>query len=492
MMELKMQNWLDKRAALTPDRIAVIEEGRTFTFSMLQKHSMETANKLREVGVKEGDHIGILIQNNLGGVEIILALNYVGAVIVFLNNRLTSTELSWQISDSNAEKLIVDPELMKQALEIETSIPMISLDEIKAVKHGNYPVKKEISLNDFHSMIYTSGTTGNPKGVMLTYANHWWSAIGSSLNLGLHENDRWLMALPLFHVSGLSILIRSIIYGISIVVHKKFDPVKVNQSIRENAITMMSAVSTMLSDMLDHDHGEGFPDYFRCMLLGGGPAPKPLLEKCVERNIPVYQTYGMTETASQIVTLSSEYMLEKLGSAGKPLFPAQLKIVDDERELENNEPGEIIVKGPNVSTGYYSHATGTITEIQKGGWLYTGDIGYIDKEGFLYILDRRSDLIISGGENIYPAEIEAVLLSHKAVRDAGVIGKDHKKWGKVPIACIQLYPDYVVSKEDILFHCKQRLAQYKVPVEVHFLPELPRNAAKKLLRRKLKEILQER
>ncbi len=220
------------------------------------------------------------------------------------------------------------------------------------------------------------------------------------------------------------------------------------------------------------------------MLLGGGPAPIHLLEQCKQKGIPVFQSYGMTETSSQIVTLAPEYSLEKIGSAGKALFPSQLRIEVDGRQAAANEAGEIVVFGPNVTKGYWNRLDATEQSIQAG-WLHTGDIGYLDEEGFLYVLDRRSDLIISGGENVYPAEIESVLSSHPAVFEAGVRGVDDEKWGQVPLAFVVLKEE--VTEQQLLAYCRDHLASYKIPREIVFCPELPRNGANKLLRRELKK-----
>ncbi|MEH7525627.1 AMP-binding protein, partial [Bacillus sp. JJ1503] len=246
-------------------------------------------------------------------------------------------------------------------------------------------------------------------------------------------------------------------------------------------------VSTMLSRIEEELIDEHLPSEFRCMLLGGGPASKALLEKCKHKQIPVYQTYGMTETSSQIVTLSPEYSMSKLGSAGKVLFPSQLKIVrSDGDEAGPNEAGEILVKGPNVTSGYLNKEDETEKKIVNG-WLSTGDIGTLDQEGFLYVLDRRSDLIISGGENIYPAEIESVLVSHPSISDAGVIGVKDEEWGEVPIAFVVKVIE--VTAEEIREFCQQKLAKYKIPKKILFLDEIPRNASKKILRRELRKLM---
>jgi O-succinylbenzoic acid--CoA ligase len=243
----------------------------------------------------------------------------------------------------------------------------------------------------------------------------------------------------------------------------------------------------MLARMLEDLGERRYPSSFRCMLLGGGPAPLPLLEACTDKGIPIYQTYGMTETASQIVTLPPEYMLTKLGSAGKPLFQAEVRIMNGQAPAAPGEPGEIQVRGPNVTRGYWNRPEAT-AEALRDGWLATGDIGFLDEEGFLYVLDRRSDLIISGGENVYPAEIEAVLLGHPAVAEAGVCGVADERWGQVPVAYVKLAEDATVSEEELRAYCGTRLARYKLPARIRFVDALPRNAAGKLLRRELPKL----
>jgi O-succinylbenzoic acid--CoA ligase len=250
-------------------------------------------------------------------------------------------------------------------------------------------------------------------------------------------------------------------------------------------VTIMSVVSTTLTRILQELETDGLPHYFRCMLLGGGPASLALLENCVKKGIPVFQTYGMTETSSQIVTLAPEDSIRKLGSAGKSLFPSQIRIISESgEEAAVGEAGEIIVKGPNVTSGYLNREK---SKDFHDDWLYTGDLGYLDEEGFLFVLDRRTDLIISGGENIYPAEIEGVLTSHPAIADAGVIGKKDDQWGEVPIAFVVTQSP--IPKSEILTFCLEKLAKYKIPHDFYFIDEVPRNASKKILRRELRSLL---
>jgi O-succinylbenzoic acid--CoA ligase len=484
MMNEKIPNFLVKRAFLTPERTAIYFQNEIYTFQDLYQRSYLTAGQLQHNGLKKNQYVGVLLISHLDTVVILLALQLLGVKAVILNNRLTASELAWQLNDSKADLLITESSFS----DLDLSKPTI-LKEKLFVSDSEAPViQEEVSLADVCTIMYTSGTTGNPKGVIQTYGNHWWSAVGSALNLGFVDSDCWLCSVPLFHISGYSILMKCIIYGMPIVLHEKFDASVTIEDIKDKKVTMMSVVSATLTRIVGELQDSRLPAAFRCMLLGGGPAPLPLLEACVEKDIPVFQTYGMTETSSQIVTLSPEYSLSKLGSAGKPLFPSQIKIeLEDGRMGGPGEAGEIVVKGPNVTGGYLFRPDATAEKLREG-WLYTGDIGYLDEDGFLFVLDRRSDLIISGGENIYPAEIESVLLSHPDVAEAGVAGVEDAVWGQVPVAFIIRREGSTLSQEELQSFCMERLAKYKVPKHFRFVAELPRNAANKLLRRKLLEL----
>lgn len=486
MENQQVPNWLKKRADLTPLRNAIVFNGKSYTFKDTYETSLTIAGKLAALSVRKDQYVGVLLKNHVETVFILYALQMMGAKSVILNNRLTVDELAWQINDSVCSLLITEEAFAISEKELP-ALPIYTKKELFNQEASTPAILEEFSLDDVCTIMYTSGTTGFPKGVQQTYGNHWWSAIGSALNLGLVENDCWLCTMPLFHISGYSILVRSIVYGMTMILHDTFDEMRVVDDILNKKVTVMSVVSTMLTRINTALGEQKIPAHFRCMLLGGGPASLSLLEKSKANGIPVFQTYGMTETASQIVTLSPEDSLRKLGSAGKPLFPAQLKIVNsDGIELGPREEGEIIVKGPNVTNGYLHREEATRAKIQNG-WLSTGDIGYLDEEGFLYVLDRRSDLIISGGENIYPAEVEGVLLSLDKIGDAGVIGIEDEQWGQIPIAFVVRRPGSYVNQEEVVSYCQQKLANYKIPKKIIFVEQLPRNAAKKLLRRILRE-----
>ncbi|RDW18740.1 o-succinylbenzoate--CoA ligase [Oceanobacillus arenosus] len=472
-------HWVTKQADINPDGIAVeMDHGDTLTFAELKEASQRFARKLAEIGVSKGMHVGILSTNSLDMITAIHALSYLDAVGVLLNIRLTTEEINYQLEDAEVSHLLTAEQLNEKEKTALNVGKILSFSEIQSYGEKDVLLCTELNLDATFTIIYTSGTTGFPKGVIHTYGNHWWSAIGSALNLGLEKQDKWLIPLPLFHVSGLSTLIKSVIYGMPIYLLKKFDEATVHEAIMEKGITIVSVVTVMVQRLIKQLGEKSYPYTLRCLLLGGGPAPRPLLEEARDRDIPVFQSYGMTETASQIVTLSPKDALEKVGSAGKPLFPAQLKIVDQ----DETNVGEIHVKGPMVTRGYYKNDAANEASI-KDGWLATGDLGYLDEDGFLYVVDRRKDLIISGGENIYPSEIESVLSAMEQIKEVGVTGKKDEQWGAVPVAFI--VKNQEVTSEEVLAFAEKRLAKYKLPKEIHFVAELPRNAANKLVRNKL-------
>ncbi len=484
----QIPNWLTRRVEATPDNKALLSSGVWLTWRELYELVQDTAEKLSGLGICPGMRVALLLGNSQEFVVILHALGQMGATVVPLNLRLTPAELSWQINDIKAELLVYAEGQHELANAIRTEIicPILVITELNDKPKTTFSPQKYFELNTVHSIIYSSGTTGKPKGVLLTYGNHFWNAIASVLNLGHQHNDCWLAVLPLFHVGGMSILLRSVVYGIPTIVHESFDPTAVNRTIDEDGVTIISVVANILQRMLDERGDKPYPPTLRCVLAGGGPVPKPLLERCAALNIPVTQTYGMSETASQAVTLAPEDAMRKLGSAGKVLYPSELRVENEGQTVKVCEVGEILIRGPIVTPGYAGRPEETDRALQDG-WLHTGDLGKLDVEGYLYIVDRRTDLIISGGENIYPAEVEAVLLAHPQIEEAGVIGLQDERWGQIVVAGVKLRPNSYLTEKEIIEWCVTRLAKYKVPKQVKFLESLPRNAAGKLVRRQLRE-----
>lgn len=475
-------NWLLQRAYLTPHKIALSYQDKQWTFFQLKVEAMKYAGKLVGSGIKEGSRIALIGPSTSEMVFIIHGCLLANLEIVMLNNRLSTRELVYQIEDSEAEVVISADEFSEQFKEIPTHC--LSFSELIAQKQVEIEVVHEWTDHKTITIMYTSGTTGYPKGVRQTARNHTSSALSSVLNLGLSDEDVWLCTMPLFHISGFSILVRSVLYGMEVQLHDKFCVQTVVDEIRRGTITTISVVTATLQQIiaeLEQSDTMAHPR-FKTMLAGGGSVPQDYIERAAQRNLPVLQTYGMTETSSQTATLSSEDGLRKIGSAGKPLFFNQIKIKE---AIDYGVHGEIMVKGPHVTPGYVGKFQDT--NPVEDGWLSTGDIGYFDEEGYLFVVDRRSDLIISGGENVYPAEIENVLMAHRKIKEAGVCGMEDEKWGTVPVAFIVV--NHPLNETEIRTFCEERLARYKIPKAFYFVEQLPRNASNKLLRRELKQWL---
>lgn len=486
-----LPNFLIQNGLQKPHKIALTTATEQLTFGQFQEQVVRLAGQLAAQGVSVGSRVALLMGNRREFAEIAQAVMQLQAVLVPLNLRLTPAELNWQLNDVEAQILVSDT---KQAEKAQSACPaniaLWLIEELEQTAGIGFEPPESLNPANLYTIVYSSGTTGNPKGVQHTLLNHYANAQASRQNLPIGETDCWLAVLPLFHVGGLAILMRGLFYGMRVLLQESFEPGAVNRALDSAGVTIISVVANMLSRLLDERNNRAYPASFRCMLVGGGPVPQVLLERCVQAGVPVMQTYGMTETTSQAATLAPEDALRKLGSAGKPLAGVELRIEQDGMPIPAGQVGEIALRGAIVTLGYANRPEAT-AQAWRGGWFHSGDLGYLDEEDFLYIVDRRDDLIISGGENIYPAEIEAALLAHPAVEEACVTGVLHEKWGQVPVAFVKLRAGYTLEEAALLEYCRERLARYKIPQRIIFSAEnLPRNAAGKLLRRVLRQQIQ--
>src|SRR5215216_2580841 len=439
-----LDNWLAQRAETCPDRIALIADGVELTYEELEAEATRGARRLAARGVRRGADVVITRPAGLDYVIAIHALMKLGAVAHPLNPGLAPRELEAELKRANPALVIGESEHVTMS---EADLPLLG----------------EHDLDALHCRILTSGTSGSPRSVGLTYGNHLWSAVGSAFNLGVDPGDRWLCCLPLYHVAGLQIVMRSVIYGIGTVMQDGFDTDRVAEALERDDITLASLVTTQLVRLLAAGAELSRP---RAILVGGGPVPVGVLEEAIGRGASVVQTYGLTETASQVTTLAHQDARRKLGSAGRPLLTTHLRIFD----------GEICVQGPVVAPGC----------ADEDGWLHTGDLGRIDDEGFLYVEDRLGDVIVSGGENVLPAEVEEVLLRHPDVADAAAVGRVDPEWQEAVEAVVVLREGAAAGPTELRDHCAESLARYKVPKRFEFVAELPRTASGKLLRRALR------
>jgi O-succinylbenzoic acid--CoA ligase len=486
-------NWLAQRARSNPDHPAVLCEGRVISFADLARRAATLGGRLAGLGVRRGDRVALLMRNRLEFAEILHGVTRVGGTVVALSTRLTPPELCRQLTDCRPRLLLYDGAARDSvtAIRSASSVLTVSVDAngvagdrtIADVTPEIGKADANIDLDAVHSIIYTSGSTGCSKGVLLTYGNHFWSAAGSAFNLGVRDDDRWLACLPFCHVGGLAVLLRSVLYGITAVIHDGFDPQRVNRAIDAERVTIVSLVANMLQRLLAARGEQPYPPWLRCVLLGGGPAPPALLEACAVRGVPVIQTYGLTEAASQVATLAPRDALRKLGSVGKALLPTQIVLGGPDGPLPTGAVGEIWVRGLTVSPGYVGNAGPRGCE---DGWLRTGDLGRFDAEGFLYVVGRCNDLIISGGENIYPSEIEMVLHAHASVAEACVFGMPDPQWGECVAACVRLRPGATLTVRELEEFARQHLAGFKIPRQIRFVDDFPRTAAGKIERQRVR------
>jgi len=472
-------DWVAERARTHGDHLAIECGDERLTYRELDARVGRAAGVMRTLGVKVGEPVAVLAGNGVPIAVLAHAIPRAGGLFMPLNARLSAGEMAYQLQDSRARFLVATEEFASLAHEAArgTGVTVVPARGSRWDDSDEVAGASTIAADVPHSVIYTSGTTGRPKGAVLTHGNFHWSAVASAANLGVEADDRWLACMPLFHVGGLSILLRSAIYGTTAVIHERFDEAQVNRALREDGITLLSVVATMLTRMFEADQ-QPYPSTVRSLLLGGGPAPRPLLEAAAARGVPVLQTYGLTETASQVATLAPEDALRKLGSAGLPLLTSTLRIEVEGREAEPGEVGEIVVAGPTVCAGYL-HRPDATAEALRDGWLHTGDLGYLDDDGYLYVADRRDDLIVSGGENVYPAEVESALLGVSGIEDCAVVGLPDERWGHVVTAVIVGDAAF----EDVAEALRGTLAGYKMPRRFErWEGGLPRTASGKLQR----------
>lgn len=474
-------NWIEQRASLTPERVALTFNNKKWTFEELSQKSKRYATVLQQHQLKKGQRIAIYGNSTPELITILFACMQLQIEMVLLNLRLSGPELNYQIEDAEVDAIIVEDLLVDKLPANHHQIILFS-----QFQQATETATVEAYWSRQHTMtiMYTSGTTSEPKGVRQTVGNHLASATASLYNTGLVEDEAWICTVPIFHISGFSMLCKGILHGVRIDLYEKFEVAKIAEQLIEGTATRMSVVAVMLEKVISHIEklNKFTSPRFQLILAGGGPIPEDYLKRAAAVGLRVAQTYGMTETSSQTATLSSEDALRKLGSAGKALMFNEIKIDGVQNPLEH---GEICVRGDHVTPGYIGRHAHLSTTVD--GWLHTGDIGYLDEEGYLYVADRRSDLIISGGENIYPAEVEKVLMSHPAVLEAGVCGLKDEVWGQKPAAFIVTKKEIAV--EELYNYCCTQLAKYKTPKTFYFIEELPRNGAGKLMRRKLPEYI---
>ncbi len=503
-------DWLGKRDLLTPDRLALVDDatGSRYTYRQLNERANRLANQLRHrFQVRKGDRITILAKNRIEYLDVFFATGKLGAILAPLNWRLVARELAYMINDSGPRLLIVGPEFAATAAELrtETSVDQVialsgaeptlaerlgAVDYDDLVAGGDAtPVSETVDMEDPHLILYTSGTTGRPKGAILPHRVLVWNSINTNVGWDLHGDDVSIIHTPFFHTGGINVLTLPIFHvGGTMVLMHEWDPVRCLELIEREGVTVFFAIPTMFQMLLDAP-SFATTDFssVRFFISGGAPCPVPMIRAYQKRDIPFRQGYGLTEVSVNCFTLNPEDAIRKAGSVGRPIFHLDARLVDERgNDVEPGGVGELWLRGPTVCAGYWNKPDATAAAITDG-WFHTGDMARVDEEGYYFIVDRKKDLFISGGENVYPAEVEHAIYDHPAVAECAVIGVPDPKWGEVGRALVVTRPGAQLSEAVLIAHCRERLARYKVPKSVVFLDELPRTSSGKVFKPQLRE-----
>jgi len=502
--------FLAKRAELQPSTEGFVDAdtGRRFTFRDWNARANRTASALAGLGVRKGDRVALLQMNSVEYMESFFALAKLGAVCVPLNWRLVPDELAFILRDAGAGTLLFGGEFLGSAEELErrgrgpngTEIGRwihvgkeddrpawaLSYQELQAAGSESEPAIGGAD-DDTLYIMYTSGTTGLPKGAVHTHETATWGVLTINSTVDLRIGDRYLVSLPLFHVGALTPITSNVHRGVTSVVMRSFDAARTWALIEAEACNVALKVPAMLNFMLQvHDPEQHSHAHLRWILSGAAPVPVSLIEAYAGIGIEIHQVYGLTETCGPACVISAADALRKAGSTGKAFFHTDVRVVDEaNRDVAPGASGEVLIRGRHIMKAYWNRPEATAETIVDG-WLRSGDVATVDDEGFVYIQDRIKDMIISGGENVYPAEVEGVLMRHPQIVEAAVIGQPSEKWGESPVAI-------VVSKGDdldaagVLSFCKDKLARFKQPVSVFFIDQIPRNPSGKILKRVLRD-----
>ncbi len=499
-------DWLDRRAQLSPDRIALelAATGREISYREWNATANRTANYLRSLGVGRGDRVAVYATNSLDYLDVWMACGKIGAILQNLNWRLTVTELQALLIDAAPALIIYSEEYAQAVNALRPHVPSVrhivafgakaSESDCSFHDRDQHPdmlaERPELSLDDPWVICYTGGTTGLPKGAILTHGNMTWNSINTVVSWGLDENDVAILNSPLFHTGGLNVFTLPLIHiGGKSIVCTGFDATSVFDLIDQRGVTLYFGVPTMFVVMQAHERWEA-ADFSRLKLIisGGAPCPLPVFERFWAKGVDFKTGYGLTEAGPNTFWLPQEDVRRKPGAVGFPLFHIDVKIVRlDGLPCAAGEAGELLIRGGHVTPGYWNNPEATAKTIVDG-WLHTGDLATCDDEGYYTIVGRLKDMIISGGENIYPAEVESVMHAHPAVADAALIGVPDAKWGEVGRAIVVVKPGHTLNPNDLIAFMMSRVARYKVPKSVIFVTELPKTGPGKIDKRQLVEL----
>ncbi len=491
-------DWITHHAGRRPRHLAIhdLETGRKFSYADVDRRTDRLAAALAARGIGKGDRVALLAPNCAEYFELQFACGRLGAIMLPLNWRLTVPELEYILSDAAPKLLIHDRSfagqaraLSKDLLEIDHDNPDSPYEHALALA-GDAPTPLALTHDDVGMVMYTSGTTGHPKGAIITHGMVFWNAVNLGIPALISPRTVQLVVLPLFHTGGLNCYANPVLHaGGTLLIMRTFDPGLALDYISDEAlgITHFFGVPAPYQFMMQHPKFQD-ADLSRLQIagVGGAPCALAILEGWSKRGIPLVQGWGMTETSPAGTMLDAADAIRKVGSAGKAMMHTAIRIVDDGgKDVPPGGIGELLIKGPNITPGYWNKPEATAAAFTDG-WLHTGDAARMDEEGFVYIVDRWKDMYISGGENVYPAEVENVLFQLPEVADAAIIGVPDDRWGEVGMAIVVRKEGQSLEEGDVIRHCLGRLAKFKVPQSVTFIDVLPRNATGKVLKRELR------
>lgn len=500
-------DYLARRELYSPNKLAFIDAGKSpewrLTFRDANCRANKLANWLKSQGVEKGDRIAIIARDGYEHLDVFFACSKLGAIHTALNWRLNWHELLEIFQYTNPKILIYSDDFKDNVANLITNyhLPILHIDgdglpdslpfESTLQSASDFAVTcPSLEAEDIAALIFTGGTTGLPKAAEVSHRMIAWNTLNTVIHDVTH-NDVYLNVFPMFHTGGLFVYtLPQVIFGGTTILIRAFDPAQVLNLVEREKVTIFAAVPTMYQMLTTAPNwNEADLSALRFCTSGGAPLPVPLVEKyAAEKNIRFKQGFGMTEFGPGIFALAPEDAIRKAGSIGRPNFFVDAQIVGEQNQfLGPNEAGELVLKGPSYSSGYFNNPEATKATVDERGYFHTGDIAHYDGESYFYIVDRKKDMFISGGENVYPAEIEKVLYQHPAVHMCAVIGLPDTKWGEVGKACIVLKPNQSATEEELLKFMTERLAKYKVPKSVSFMEALPISAAGKILKRELRE-----
>ena len=499
-------DWTGRRALLTPKREAIVDniQNKRYTFEEMDKRANQVARLLLDSGVQKGDRVGIYSKNRFDFLDILFACGKIGAILTPFNIRLTTPETEYLLKKTNPSIVFYDPNLGIQFGKIR---PLLEKQHVVVMGNKMFDTDPDIhslvtrnsssaverpaiTMDDPFLIVFTGGTTGLPKGAVLSHRLVFWNSVNTIVSWGLRPDDIQPLLFPLFHTGGINVLLIPFYHlGALSIIMGDFDPEETLRVVESERCTIVIGVPTVFNMISQSSNFKKTNfEHVRLFISGGAPCPVAIMEKYWEKGKILKMGYGLTEVGPNNFYLPDDAVKERPTSVGFPAFHCDMKIVDDDNvTLSDEEVGELMLRGPHTFSGYWEEPEESAKVIESDGWVHTGDLVMRDSDGFYYIVGRKKDMFISGGENVFPSEIEDVLYKHPAILEAAVIGVPHEKWGEVGKVFIVLKDGESLAEDEIRQYMDDKLARYKIPKHYEFREDLPKSAAGKILKRELED-----